>query len=85
MTLISDLDKLALINLEIRKEQTGNPREFAKKLNLSRSMFYNYIEEIKILGAKIKYNRNTKTFYYENNFDIKIEVNVDKCSKEDPW
>ncbi|MBI5540702.1 MAG: HTH domain-containing protein [Bacteroidia bacterium] len=74
MSIISNLDKLKLINSEIKKEQTGSPEDFAKKLCVSRSMLYNYIEEIKTLGAQIKYNRTIKTFYFENNFDITIDI-----------
>lgn len=74
MSLLSDLDKLALINQAIKDEQTGDPVQFARKLNVSRSMLYNYIEEIKTLGAKVKYNKANNTYYYENNFDVKIEV-----------
>jgi hypothetical protein len=75
MSLISNIDKLKLINSEIKNEQTGKPEDFAKRLRISRSMLYNYIEEIKFLGAKIKYNRTLRTFYYENDFDVKIGVN----------
>lgn len=77
MSIISNLDKLKLINSEIKKEQTGTPCNFAKKLCVSRSMLYNYIEEIKVLGAEIKYNRKTNTFYYKNDFDIKFEIHFD--------
>ena len=45
MSIASNLDKLKLINSEIKNEQTGTPDDFAKKLNISRSMFYNYIGE----------------------------------------
>ena len=75
MSLLSNIDKLKLINSEIKNEQTGNPGDFAKKLRISRSMLYNYFEDIKTLGAKIKYNRTSRTFYYENDFDVKIDVN----------
>ena len=78
MSLITNIDKLKLINTEIKNEQTGNPKSFAKKLKISRSMLYVYIEDIKKLGAEITYNRKSKTFFYKNNFDIKIDVDFDK-------
>ena len=77
MSIISNIDKLKLINSEIKNGQTGTPEDFAKKLSISRSMLYNYMEEIKTLGAHIKYDRITKTFYYENDFDVKIEIYFD--------
>lgn len=81
MSIVSNLDKLKVINSEIKNKKTGNPDDFAGKLNISRSMLYVYIEEIKTLGAEIKYNRSTKTFYYENDFDIKIDIHFDNKDK----
>lgn len=80
MSIISNIDKLKLINSEIKKEQTGKPEDFAKKLSVSRSMLYNYIEEIKTLGAEIKYNRKLKTFFYKNDFDITIDIKYNNGS-----
>jgi hypothetical protein len=77
MSIVSNLDKLKVINSEIKNKKTGNPDDFAEKLNISRSMLYVYIEEIKTLGAEIKYNRSTKTFYYKNDFDITINICFD--------
>lgn len=34
MSIISNIDKLKLINSQIKKEQTGSPDDFAKKLNV---------------------------------------------------
>lgn len=78
MSIISNINKLKTMNSEIKNEQTGNPYEFAQKLKISRSMLYNYLEEIKALGAGIKYNRKNRTFYYENEFDVKMEIHFDK-------
>jgi len=82
MSIISNIDKLKVINSEIKNKQTGTPEEFAKKLGISRSMLYNYLEEIKTLGAGIKYNRKLRTFYYENDFDVKMEVHFDNEKSE---
>jgi predicted DNA-binding transcriptional regulator YafY len=74
MSIITSIDKIEQINSLIRFKQTGNPEEFAKKLNVSRSMLYQYIEEMKTLGATIKYSRYSETFYYVNGFNVKVEI-----------
>lgn len=43
-------------------------------MNTSERSIYNLINELKILGAEICYNRTTKTYYYCN--DFKIELNI---------
>lgn len=76
MSIILSIDRIKRINFLIKFEKTGTPDEFSRKLNISRSMLYNYIEEIKTMGAVIKYNRIINSFFYENEFDVKIEVIV---------
>ncbi len=44
---------------------TGNPESFAKKLNMSRSSFYEFLEEVKLMGVPVLYNRDRKCYYYE--------------------
>jgi ACT domain-containing protein len=54
----------------IKQEKTGSPIEFAKKLHISRSQFYNIKEELEDYGAVAKYSRKLQTFYYENKFEL---------------
>jgi hypothetical protein len=42
MSIVSNLDKLKVINSEIKNKKTGNPDDFAEKLDISRSMLYVY-------------------------------------------
>lgn len=50
----------------IQHQSTGSPEEFARKLELSRSTFFEYLaymrEELMLV---IQYNRDRKTYYYE--------------------
>jgi len=46
MSLITNIDKLKLINTEIKNKQTGNPQNFAKKLTW---VFGIYIQLIIVL------------------------------------
>jgi hypothetical protein len=48
----------------ISQGKTGTPREFAKRLGISKSQLYNYIDELDIMGLKVRYNKLHSTFEY---------------------
>ena len=48
----------------IRLKSTGSPTELGKLLGFSRASIFEYINDMKELGAPIKYNRSVKTYYY---------------------
>jgi len=62
--------RLVDIHQLIKQEKTGTPVEFAEKLHISRSQFYNIKGELEDYGAIIKYSRKQKTFYYDNDFEL---------------
>jgi predicted DNA-binding transcriptional regulator YafY len=72
MNFYQKLKKIELIHYKIKSKSTGKPEEFSNKLNISRSTLYEYIEDLKELGAEIRYSRCLQTFYYVNDFDISI-------------
>lgn len=53
---------------------TGTPEELSQKLHVSKRQLYNLIDEFKAMGASIKYNRESKTYYYTNEFDLKSKI-----------
>lgn len=62
-----DLKKIVYMDYLIQKRRTGGPREFAQKVQLSRSSLFQYItymrEELEI---NILYDRFSATYYYES-------------------
>lgn len=48
----------------VSKGKTGTPREFAKKLGVSKSQMYNYLNELAMMGVKVRYNKLQSTFEY---------------------
>lgn len=50
----------------VKIENTGNASAFARKLNISRSTLYTLLEEIKIMGVDIQYNRLKESYYYNS-------------------
>jgi predicted DNA-binding transcriptional regulator YafY len=58
----------------IRREATGDCNVFAEKLNLKKTQIYEMIKEFKDYGADIKYDRQRNTYYYVNDFYVKIDI-----------
>jgi hypothetical protein len=65
MSLSRHLLKLKLIDELIRRKATGNQLSFSKKVSLSRSHLNNYLQEMKILGFPIEYDRKRQSYYYK--------------------
>lgn len=73
MKAFTQLERMKKMNLLIKTEHTGNPKEFAGKLGICQSHLFNLIEDLKIDGAPIKYSRKRQTYFYERNFEIKLQ------------
>ena len=50
----------------IRNEQTGTPETFMRKLKLTKRQLYNYFKTLNDFDCPVKYDRNRKTYYFEN-------------------
>jgi len=75
------IDRINKIHTLINSEKTGTPEAFVEKLYLSRQQMYNELEFYKDLNAQIKYCKKRETFYYDDNFDIKIGFSFTIISK----
>jgi len=71
---IKNLERLQKLHLLIEHEQTGPPRELAKKMHVSERLVYSLIEQLKDFSAEINYNRGRKTYYYVSDFTMKLNV-----------
>lgn len=58
------LFRLERMHQLIARRATGNPEQFAKKLNLNRSVLYRHLAAMKDLGAPIAYDSFSETYYY---------------------
>jgi transcriptional antiterminator len=85
MNVLRIVDRLYEIHKLILQERTGAPDEFASKFHLSRRQLYNILDELKDWGAEVKYSRTKHTFYYANDFDIKInKLQLSSSDRKDP-
>lgn len=68
--------KVLTLDPRIREQNTGTAEELAEMLDISRSQLFEVMSELKDFGAEICYNRNRQTYYYANDFDIKLTIDT---------
>jgi predicted transcriptional regulator len=81
MKLLAIYDRLILMDRLIREKKTGTPKEFALKLNVSDSYLYKCLDQLRELGATVKYNKDLKSYEYPIDYIVIIQkpiVVVDK-------
>lgn len=83
MNFIDDLKRLQRIHELICAEATGSPDDLAASVCVSRSELYYILRQLKILGARISYNRRMRSFCYSNNFKLNIELRVSFLGERD--
>ena len=66
------LERFHRIDFFISKKATGNPAQFAKKIDISESMLYEYLSILKEKGAPIQYDKERETYYYKIDGQFKI-------------
>lgn len=63
-----DLKKILYMDFLIQHKSTGKPKEFAEKLELSRSTLFEYIAYMRDeLEVCIAYDQSSKNYYYDGN------------------
>ena len=76
MQLFETIDRARRMHGLIQREATGAPQQFAERLHLCRRQFFNVLDELRDLGAEIRYDRIRCTYFYANDFDLQIVI---KC------
>jgi hypothetical protein len=69
-------DRMKQADQLIRMKATGNPSEFAQKLNISKSHLYNLLEDFKGMGLLLSYSKSEQSYHYERPSILQIEVKV---------
>ena len=83
MKSIKHLERLQQLHQRIEQANTGTPKELARFMNISERLLYNLIEELKDISAPIIYNRGLKTYYYNNDFKLQINISVTALSNNE--
>ena len=80
MSLLRHFRRLAFNDFLIRRKATDNLQTFAAKNRLSKRGMLNVLQDMKSLGYDIHYNRIQQTYYYGNEKDSKIKLNLANMS-----
>ena len=57
-------DRLKRFDYLVRHSITGSPKECAEKLEISRSRFYEFLEDLKLLNIPVEYNKSQRSYRY---------------------
>ena len=89
MKTLKILERYREIHRLIKYRSTGNPESFAKKLGISKSQLFNYLEELRDRGAEISYSKNLGSYFYrkpvelEAVFSVRTKEDEDQVSEKD--
>ncbi len=73
--ILTKLNQLEKIDNLIRLKSTGTPIQLAKKIDTSERTVYNLINELRILGASIKFCKFNQSYYYMEEFYLPYKSN----------
>ena len=76
MSLLKKIERIERMHILIKYKRTGSPKQFANKLNLSQSMLYIIINELKEMGAPIVYSKFRESYEYEHPVEFQFGFNA---------
>ncbi|MBS3769878.1 MAG: hypothetical protein V5A47_03910 [Bacteroidales bacterium] len=89
MKALEILERYQKIDRLIKRRNTGNPQTFARKLGISKSQLFNYLEELRVRGAEISYNKTLESYIYQKPveitavFSVRIKEDEDQVSEQE--
>ena len=83
MSSIKILERLQRLHTLIAQECTGSPLELSRKLHISERSVYNLLDQLKDFNAEITYDRSRKTYYYQNDFKLQIQLSFSVMSNNE--
>ena len=81
MKLLEQIERINRLHELIKHRRTGTPDQLARRLNLSTSMVYKLMDELKLREVPIEYSRQLGTYYYSRNFQMKISIDFKAVSQ----
>lgn len=77
------LDRLYQLDSLVRRKATGTPKELSRKMGLSVSLVYRYINVLRGFGAPVRWCAYARSYVYD--WDGKLEVKflpATSCAEE---
>ena len=81
--IFKQLNRLQQIDQLIRQKRTGNAKEFARKLGLSRRQVYYILEELKSMGLDIVYDRYIESYLYLRPYHFIVSFKVKELTYDE--
>ncbi|BDD07559.1 HTH domain-containing protein [Aureibacter tunicatorum] len=85
MSVIKYLNRIERIDMLIKMKSTGQPQHLADKVGVSKRMIYEIINDMKDLGAPIKYCNYRKSYMYEREGNFKFSFMPKEMSATDMY
>jgi hypothetical protein len=73
MSILKYIYRLKQMDDLIKRKATGTPDEFAIKLGICKSMLMLNINELKTLGAPVKYCNQIRSYYYDEQGHLEVK------------
>ena len=83
MLLFETIDRMHRIHHLIKREATGTADEFAERFRIKKRQLYYLLDEFKDYGAVIRYSRIRNTYYYDNDFEVKVHISTHPLSEDE--
>lgn len=81
MTTITYINRLKRIDFFIRTKTTGTPTELASKLGLSERSIYDYMNDLRELGAPVIWSCHERSYIYKEPGNLSIGFSSHHCDK----
>lgn len=83
MKLLEQIERINRLHEMIKYRRTGTPQQLARRLNLSASMVYKLMDELKLREVPIEYSRQLGSYYYSRSFQMKISIDFKTIAEEE--
>ncbi|MBP1615581.1 MAG: putative DNA-binding protein [Bacteroidetes bacterium] len=76
---ISTMENLIELHKLIKIEMTGTSAQLAEKMRMSKRAIQYYLNDLRLYGAVIDFNKVRNTYYYINDFNIEFTIKISVC------
>lgn len=74
MRVLDYIEKLQTLTHLLKAEHTGGVSKIANYMGTHRNTVYNYMLELRALGAEIEFDNKRNTYYFKRPFDIEFVI-----------
>lgn len=83
MKTLKNLEHLQQLHNLIEERNTGTPAELATRMHISERKVYHLLDQLRDFEANICYSRKSKSYYYCNDFELRVSISVTVMSNNE--